>query len=761
MTPVRHPLLVSLLAALSALPAAPSALAAEPSVVSAVTSPSLIAGAEPGDRLGTAADLGDFDGDGLDDLLTTQHGYYGEFSSYEQGTAYIVLGRGDDEPVDLAAPLGQRGIAIRFPAGWESSTATAAGDVNGDGRGDVAVSASRADVSGQSEAGRIFVIFGRSGTAPIDLTALGSGGFEIRGSGSGRLANHVASVPDVNGDGRDELFVEEAYPDRYSIVFGKTTTTAVNLASLGANGYHIVGSEYLRYPASLGDVNGDGRGDVAIVRHCEWPCVDHDVAIVFGKATNAAVDVTQLGAGGFLIRFRHNAWPSYVGDVDGDGRDDIGVRSSYTGPRGEYFDDSYIVFGRAATSALDLYALGDGGFAIRGGGYPLEGVGDVDGDGRDDVALSYSAGGGGGATAVLFGKSDPSPLDPAALLDDGFLLASTWAEGATSTTTFGAGPRIALSFPYDDPLGRREAGSVRLVAPPPPHFALPTARAYVAGGAIEPIEPTDVRRASPLAFTVSPALPAGLHLDPATGTISGTPAQATPAAVYTVEATDRLGTTSRAISLRIDGDAYATTAPGDGAVVGELPTLVWQRASALDDSEPVGAYSVVLDGTVLATVPADACGAATCSLTVPAALADGPHRWHVEATARDGRTRRTPSVSLTVVAPPTARLALSAPALHTGAPLRLDASDSRDVNGDIVRFAFDLDGDGSFESDSASRSGRRASRPRASAASACASPTPAAARARRSRPSASRRRRRPASPGSRSTTARSRPTTRT
>jgi hypothetical protein len=702
MARMRHLLIAILLVGSITSPA----VAAEPSIVPASSSPALIAGAAAGDRLGSPQKVGDVDGDGIEDLLLFQDGFYGEFSSYEQETAYVIFGRGNDEPVDLAT-LGARGFTIAMPQEWGSGgSVSAAGDVNGDGRADLAFSDDGGSPLGRAGAGRVFVVFGKSGSAPVDLTAFGSGGYEIYGSARGTMAEAVGPVEDVNGDGLDDLLVGEAYhPWRVSVVFGKATTEPVDLAALGAGGYHIGGVDYLWSPTSVGDVNGDGRGDVAVIGECEWnrrPCLDRHMSIVFGKPSTVAVDLTQLGAGGFQIHYLQNASPSRLGDVNGDGRDDIGVSNSYTDPRGNYSHAAYVVFGPTDTTApIDLHGLGEGGFAIRDAYPPFDGVGDLDGDGRGDVAARLTLSASESATGIVFGKSDSAPVDPRQLLDRGFLLGSPTASSAVGTTSFGAGQRIALSYPLDAPFDRREAGSVRFVAPPPPHFELPTARAYVAGGEIDPIAAVAVRRSSPLTFTVSPALPAGLRLDAASGTISGTPMQPTPATVYTVTASDRLGASSRAITLRIDPDAYSTTLPADGAVVGERPTLGWERASTADDSEPVGAYTVVLDDATLATVPADACGPVSCSIAVPAVLADGPHRWHVETTARDGRMRRTPTATMTVVAPPTARLTLSAAAVHTGAPLELDASGSTDVNGAVARYAFDLDGDGSFESDGA------------------------------------------------------------
>jgi hypothetical protein len=84
-----------------------------------------------------------------------------------------------------------------------------AGDVNGDGLDDVIVGAPRAD-SNEVDAGRSYVIFGKTDSTAIMLSAIASGigGFVINGEGQSSLSGRsVSNAGDVNGDGLDDLIV--------------------------------------------------------------------------------------------------------------------------------------------------------------------------------------------------------------------------------------------------------------------------------------------------------------------------------------------------------------------------------------------------------------------------------------------------------------------------------------------------------------------------------------------------------------------------
>jgi hypothetical protein len=181
---------------------------------------------------------------------------------------------------DIAGGTG--GFVITGQAGENSGySVSRAGDVNGDGLADVIIGAFSGNPPAGSGAGRSYVVFGKTGTTAINLSAIagGNGGFVINGQSAGDLSGRsVAAAGDVNGDGLADLLVGASGSDplaggsagRSYVIFGKTGTNSVDLSAVAAGsggfvingqaGYDFSGSSV----ASAGDVNGDGLADLLI-----------------------------------------------------------------------------------------------------------------------------------------------------------------------------------------------------------------------------------------------------------------------------------------------------------------------------------------------------------------------------------------------------------------------------------------------------------------------------------------------------------------
>lgn len=83
----------------------------------------------------------------------------------------------------------------------------------------------------------------------------------------------------------------------------------------------------------------------------------------------------------------------------------------------------------------------------------------------------------------------------------------------------------------------------------PADLSYPSATAFVVGTAIKPLMPTVSGTVT--AYAVSPALPAGLSLNTATGAISGTPTAVAAKTTYMVTASNAVGSTDEAVTIQV------------------------------------------------------------------------------------------------------------------------------------------------------------------------------------------------------------------
>lgn len=210
----------------------------------------VINGAAAGDFTGySVSTAGDVNGDGLSDLIIGAP--FTDTNGSNSGTSYVLYGKENMTDVDLSLVTSSQGFALYGEATNDASgfSVSAAGDVNGDGMGDLIVGAYNAH-GGAENSGRSYVVFGSANSDNLNLTKITTTerGFILDAmQGQNFNGYSVASAGDVNADGLDDLIVttnsinvnDEDTIQSY-VVFGKTDTLPVELDTVNGNSIPMI-----------------------------------------------------------------------------------------------------------------------------------------------------------------------------------------------------------------------------------------------------------------------------------------------------------------------------------------------------------------------------------------------------------------------------------------------------------------------------------------------------------------------------------------
>ena len=283
-----------------------------------------------------------------------------------------------------------------------------AGDVNGDGFDDIVVSSGQISLEQRFDPVTNPLIFPTKTELVFGSADFGQGGQFAGSNGSieipHRRDSFVRSLGDINDDGFDDFWSNVSATNRAHIHLG-TDDVSDGLPVLTIFGPEAI--EFSEQGSFLGDYNGDGVNDLLIhggqfTRETSY--------VVFGPFESGSISLSNLdGDNGF--RFQNpmrSDPPVFVGDINGDGRDELALGDSVVLGGTEPFSDANEV---SADRLVDF----------RTERQPT-GFGDVNGDGVDDSIAGSDRG-----FVVKFGGTDQNlQLD---LYDAGRLSERSWTSG--------------------------------------------------------------------------------------------------------------------------------------------------------------------------------------------------------------------------------------------------------------------------------------------------------------------------------------------
>jgi len=289
--------------------------------------------------------VGDLNGDGQLDLVTANVGGDPFGNPTPAGTISVLLGSGG----------GTFSAATPYPTGSVLAFSVAIGDLNGDGKLDLAV-ANYGDPTSGSPAGTISIFLGEGGgtfSAATQYSTL-----------TGFSGAQSVAIGDLNGDGKLDLAVADA-SGKVPILLGNGDGTFNVQTPLTFSGLNNNGS------IAIADLNGDGLLDLALTNFgtsLGGSGAGTTVSVLLGKVGGGFINSGTLSTG-------TNPSSVAIGDLNGDGRLDLAVANAGS-------NTVSVLLGSVGGGfqAQTPYATGTNPESVA--------IGDLNGDGRLDLAVA-------------------------------------------------------------------------------------------------------------------------------------------------------------------------------------------------------------------------------------------------------------------------------------------------------------------------------------------------------------------------------------
>jgi hypothetical protein len=234
-----------------------------------------------GDTFGMALAVGDFNGDGFDDLAVGAPGADVAGQS-DAGTVHVIYGSntGLRSNKDQRWHQNSDGIEDDAEVFDAFGTTLVAGDFDNDGRDDLAIGVPFEDVDGMDDAGRVHILYGSNNGLRSNGSQLLEQGFNSGIEGqmdASDMFGHALAVGDFDNDGRDDLAIGvpndivdgSSQAGGVNILYGTSsglTTTDNQLWTQNTNDIldEAEPGDFMGFSLAVGDFDDDNRDDLAI-----------------------------------------------------------------------------------------------------------------------------------------------------------------------------------------------------------------------------------------------------------------------------------------------------------------------------------------------------------------------------------------------------------------------------------------------------------------------------------------------------------------
>ena len=242
----------------------------------------------------------------------------------------------------------------RFATGYDPWSVSM-GDVNGDGKPDLTTT------NGGSASVSVLL----NTTAPGATTP----SFALQTQFATGIRPESLWMGDVNGDGKPDLAIVNGGSDSVSVLLN-TTATGATTPSFAPQAQFATGSA--PRSVSMGDIDGDGKPDLAIANAAGSVCVLLNRTAP-GDTTPSFATQEQFATGS-------NPKSVSLGDIDGDGKPDLAIANLSS-------DSVSVLLNTTAPGATTASFAPQHPFAT-GSGPNSVSMGDFNGDGKPDLAIS-------------------------------------------------------------------------------------------------------------------------------------------------------------------------------------------------------------------------------------------------------------------------------------------------------------------------------------------------------------------------------------